>query len=596
MEEYFMSSEQIMIFALISCMLLFFIWGKWRYDVIAIATLLIACFLGLVPFENAFEGFSNPAVITVAAVLVVSKGLMNAGVVDFISRHLIKVGDNTMLQLTLLLLSVIISSAFMNNIGALALMMPVAIKMARKSNKPPSLFLMPLAFGSLLGGMLTLVGTPPNILISMYRSESVVGGPFRMFDFAYVGAGVALAGTLFILLIGWRLLPKRKAGKSAEDLFDIKDYITELSIPIDSKYDGKTIADLENIIQGDIKVVSVIRKDKNYAAPSLSFKVKAEDAIIIEAAAEEFQELLDSTDLMLANSEKLSQEDMKSDDIEIVEAVVMANSFIIGKSSKSMKMRSRYGINILGVAREGVRIKNSPDSIKFSTGDILLLQGNQDTLNDMITQWDCLPLAGRGLTLGKPRKLLSGLLIFALALILTALGKIPVQIAFVSVATIMVVGKYISLKEIYESIDWPIIVLLGAIIPVSQALETTGGAQLIASNILQLTNNAPVWISIMVVLIVSMTLSDLVNNAAAVLIMAPIALEISIGMNLSPDPLLMSVAVGASCSFLTPIGHQSNTLIMGPGGYKFGDYWKMGLPLELIIVAVATPLIMLFWL
>lgn len=591
-----MSTEQIMVFALISCMLLLFIWGKWRYDVIAMLTLLASCFLGLVPVENAFDGFSNPAVITVAAVLVVSKGLMNAGVVDFIARYLFKVGDNTMLQLTVLLLAVTISSAFMNNIGALALMMPVAIKMARKSNKSPSLFLMPLAFGSLLGGMLTLVGTPPNILISMYRAESVAGEPFRMFDFAYVGAGVALAGILFILLIGWRLIPKRKAGKSSEDLFEIKDYITELSIPIDSKYDGTTISDLENVIQGDIKVVSVTRKHKNYAAPSLYFKVQAEDSLIIEATAEKFQELLDATDLVLADSEKLSQEDIKSDEIELVEAVVMPNSFIIGRSSKSMKIRSRYGINILGVAREGVRIKTPPDSIRFSIGDILLLQGNPETLNDMISQWDCLPLAGRGLTLGKPRKLLSGLLIFALALILTSLGIIPVQIAFVSVATIMVLGKFISLKEIYESIDWPIIILLGAIIPVSQALETTGGAQLIALNILQLTSNAPVWISIMVILIVSMTLSDIINNAAAVLIMAPIALEIAIGMNLSPDPLLMSVAVGASCSFLTPIGHQSNTLIMGPGGYKFGDYWKMGLPLEIIIVAVATPLIMFFWL
>lgn len=591
-----MSSEQIMIFALIACMLLFFIWGKWRYDIIAISTLLIACFLGLVPVNEAFDGFSNPAVITVAAVLVVSKGLMNAGVVDFIARHLFKVGEHTLLQLTVLLLSVTISSAFMNNIGALALMMPVAIKMARKSNKSPSLFLMPLAFGSLLGGMLTLVGTPPNILISMYRAESAAGTPFGMFDFAYVGAGVALAGILFILLIGWRLIPKRKGGKSSEDLFEIKDYITELSVPVDSKYDGNSIADLENIIQGDLKVVSVIRNEKTYAAPSLTFKVQAEDSIIVEAAAGEFQELLDSTDLVLADSEKLSREDMKSDDIEIVEAVVMPNSFIMGRTSKSMKMRSRYGINVLGVAREGVRIKSSPDSIQFSAGDILLLQGNPDTLSDMISQWDCLPLAGRGLTLGKPRKLLSGVVIFTLALVLAALGKIPVQLAFVSVATIMVLGKFISLKEVYESIDWPIIILLGSIIPVSQALETTGGAQLIASNILKLTSSAPVWISIMVVLIVSMTLSDIINNAAAVLIMAPIALEISMGMNVSPDPFLMSVAVGASCSFLTPIGHQSNTLIMGPGGYQFGDYWKMGLPLEIIIVAVATPLLMIFWL
>jgi di/tricarboxylate transporter len=583
-----------MIFGLIILMLLFFIWGKWRYDIVSLVTLLVASLAGLVPMDEVFQGFGHPAVITVAAVLVVSKGLMNAGVVDFMARYLLRLGDNILVQMTFLVLAVTISSAFMNNIGALALMMPVAIKMARKNNKSPSIFLMPLAFGSLLGGMTTLVGTPPNIIISTFRAD-YTGEAFGMFDFSPVGGAVALAGVIFILLIGWRLIPKRTGGKSDEDLFEIKDYITELKIPEKSEYIGKTINELEESVKGELKVVSVVRNEKNMAAPSLKLSLEQEDSVIVEATAGEIQEILDATDLKLADTDKLSQEDIKTDEVEIMEAVVMTNSFIIGRTAKAMRIRSRYGINLLGVAREGVRLSKSPDSVRFVVGDILLLQGPPETLSEIITQWGCLPLAGRGISLGKPRRLLPGLMIFATALALTALGFIPVQVSFMAAAVVMVLGNFISLKEMYESIDWSIIVLLGSIIPVSRALETTGGAQLIAESVLGLADRLPVWAMVLAVLVISMTLSDIVNNAAAVLIMAPIALEIAGGLSASPDAFLMSVAIGASCSFLTPIGHQSNTLVMGPGGYKFGDYWKMGLPLEVIVAAVAVPMIMLIW-
>ncbi len=562
---------------------------------VALATLLVAFFLNLVPLEEAYLGFSHPAVITVAAVLVVSKGLMNAGVVDYIARRLLKVGDNIMLQMALLLIAVSLSSAFMNNIGALALMMPVAIKMARRNNKSPSIFLMPLAFGSLLGGMITLVGTPPNIIISTFRAD-YVGEAFGMFDFAPVGGAVALAGIIFILLLGWRLLPERKGGKSSEDLFEINDYITELIIPEDSGHIGKTIRELENVIEGELKIVSLIRENKNYPAPSLRREIEANDKIIVEAAAEEIQEFLDITELKLSEVEKLSREDISTDNVEIAEAVVMSNSFLIGRTAKSLRIRSRYGINLLGVAREGVRISRSPDSVKFIVGDILLLQGDANTLSDILSQWGCLPLAGRGLSLGKERRLLLGLSVFFVALIITALGIVPVQISFVAAAVLMVALNFISVKDVYNNIDWSIIILLGSIIPVSNALETTGSAQLIAEMVLRLGDKIPIWASILIVLVLSMTLSDIVNNAAAVLIMAPIAMQIAIGLGVSPDAFLMSVAVGASCSFLTPIGHQSNTLVMGPGGYKFGDYWRMGLPLELIVVAIAVPVIMLVWL
>jgi di/tricarboxylate transporter len=474
------------------------------------------------------------------------------------ARHLLKLGDNIMVQMTALVVAVTLSSAFMNNIGALALMMPVAIKMARKNNKSPSIFLMPLAFGSLLGGMTTLVGTPPNIIISTFRAD-YTGEAFGMFEFLPVGGVVAAAGIFFILLIGWRFIPKRAGGKSEKDLFEIKDYITELKVPEESKYAGKTVQELEATVEGELKIVAVIRKDKNYAAPSLKLSLEEGDSLIVEATAGEIQEILDVTDLKLADTDKLSREDIKTEDVEVMEAVVMTNSFIIGRTAKAMRIRNRYGINILGVAREGVRIRQSPDSVKFIVGDILLLQGPPDTLSEIITQWGCLPLAGRGISLGKPRRLIPGVLIFLVALVLTALGILPVQVSFVSAVVVMVLGNFISLKEMYESIDWSIIILLGSIIPVSRALETTGGAQLIAESVLGLADRVPVWTMVMAVLIISMTLSDIVNNSAAVLIMAPIAIEIAGGLSVSPDAFLMSVAIGASCSFLTPsVEHLGN--------------------------------------
>jgi di/tricarboxylate transporter len=591
-----MTADQSIVFAILLATLLMFVWGRWRYDIVALGALLLVFLFGLVPAGEVFLGFAHPAVITVAAVLVISRGLLNAGVVDGISRYLARAGTNPTVQVATLTGIVVLCSGFMNNVGALALLMPVAIWMSRQSGRSPSLLLMPLAFGSLIGGLITLIGTPPNIIIATFRARTGTA-PFGMFDFAPVGVGVALAGLIFITLAGWRLTPKRETAESAEELFEIDDYITELIVHDDAKMVGQTLYHLNAAMEEgkQITVAGLIRGDRHIPAPSWYEIIQPGDLLIVEADADELQFLIEELGFELAQDKVKDKEAMESDDIRIIEAIVTTGSPLAGQTAVGIRLRRTHNVNLLAVARQGQRLKSRLGHTPLAIGDILLLQGSQEALQAFLTNLGCLPLAERGFRLPKPRKILMAVAIFGAAMAAAAFNLMPVQIAFLAAAIIMVVIKLISVNEIYESIDWPIIILLGAMFPLGNALETTGGAQLIADKMMLLSAHFPPVATLAVLMVGTMLLSNVVNNAAAAVLMAPIALSLAAGMAVSPDPLLMGVAVGASCAFLTPVGHQSNALVMAPGGYRFGDYWRLGLPLSILVVAVAVPLIPVFW-
>lgn len=587
--------QQAIVFSVLALALALFVWGRWRYDIVALLALLVVIVAGIIPGDQAFAGFGHPAVITVATVLVLSHGLRNSGVVDSLSRLLFRVGERPTAQVGALSSVVAGFSAFMNNVGALALLMPVAIRMARKNGRSPSLLLMPLAFGSLLGGLMTLIGTPPNIIIATFRAETGAV-PFRMFDFMPVGLGVAVAGILFISLVGWRLVPQRKGAASREELFEIGDYVTEVIIPEDSGLVGKSLRELATLTDIEVVVVGLVRGERRQPTPSNFEKLRAGDLLIVEADSEDLRELVEAVGLKLSGSRKLGEEALVSNDqVSLIEAVVTTDSQIVGQTARSLNLRWRYGVNLLGVARLGSRLRGRLRDIRFQAGDVLLLQGPTEILPETLAALGCLPLAGRGLRLGQPRRVLLGIGIFTTAMLLAAFGLLPVQVALVGAVVTMLLTNILSLREAYESIDWSIIILLGAMIPVGQALEVSGGADLIAHGVLAASGQTPPVVMLTVVLVATMFLSDLVNNAAAAVLMAPIAISVAGGMGASVDPFLMCVAIGASCAFLTPIGHQSNTLVMGPGGYQFGDYWRMGLLLEVVITIVSIPLIMLFW-
>ncbi|WP_372999149.1 SLC13 family permease [Marinobacter sp.] len=605
-----MSASQAIVFSILGMALVLFVWNRIRFDLVALLALLAVAIAGIVPADQLFDGFGHPAVVTVAAVLVISQGLVNGGVVDRLARLLGRVGHRPTLQVLMLTAVVAVCSGFINNVGALALLMPVAVWMSREAARSPSLLLMPLAFGSLLGGTITLIGTPPNIIIASYREA----GSFGMFDFAPVGLAITLVGIAFISLLGWRLTPRRGKPDDGGKLFSVGDYVTELRVPDDSSHVGATLhglltsADAEQ----DVVVLALIRNDKRSLAPSTFSVLRGGDLLLVEADTDALQEFLDSTGLELANVDAAPKDEPESDndveeadarsekslsegDVRLIEAVITPDSGLIGKTANRLNLREQNGLNIVAVARQGQRLKRRLGDIRFQTGDILLVQGQEDGLGATLQSLGCLPLAERGLRFGRERNgLLAGGL-FVAAITLIVLGWLSPPVALVSCAVAMVLGGVLSNQEAYRAIDWPIIVLLAAMIPVGQALETTGGAELMASWMLMLGSGGDSWMVITMVLMGTMLLSNVVNNAAAAILVAPIALSLSGQLDIASDAMLMAVAVGASCAFLTPVGHQSNALVMEPGGYRFGDYWRLGLPLSVLVTLVAVPVILMVW-
>ncbi|MDX1714394.1 MAG: SLC13 family permease, partial [Halomonas venusta] len=565
------------------------------------------------PSDEAFKGFGHPAVITVAAVLVISRGFERSGVVDIIANQVLKVGERLLLQLLVLVGTVVVLSGVMNNVGALALLLPVAMRLAREHNTSPSLLLMPLAFGSLLGGLTTLIGTPPNIIIATYRGN-ITGENFGMFSFTPVGVAVALAGLMFIVLVGWRLTPKRSGQASTEEMFDTANYLVELKVSEESKANGLTLQQLHDELEEAIPVLAVVREDNRRAGYSFHGVLREGDILLLEAGPDELKLLEDKVGLSaIAEPEKDAQDSDETDSenedtqpsderqpvdtegLQLIEAVVRNDSMMVNRSVRQLRLNQQFGLHLVAVARDGGRLKQRLRDIRFQTGDVLLLQGSENEIADSLATLGCLPLANRELHLGQPRKLALSIGIFALAIMAMLFDLLPAAVAMSSAALISLLIGVLPLREGYQAIDGPVIVLLAAMLPVGEALETSGGAEIIAEALLRFGVEWPIIVSLAGLFILSMLLSNVVNNAAAALLMAPIAASLASGFDVSLDPFLMVVAVSASCAFLTPIGHQSNTLVLGPGGYQFGDYWKLGLPLSLVVMVVAIPAILWVW-
>jgi len=589
-----MTTDQMLAFAILGATLVLFVWARWRYDVVAIFALLAVVVTGLVAPGEALVGFSHPAVVTVAAVLIVSRGLQNAGLVDVVVKAIAPLRGRENMQIAAQCVVIAVLSSFMNNVGALALMLPVALRNAYRDGYPPAKSLMPLAFASLLGGLTTLIGTPPNIIIATFRAREL-GQPFGMFDFSPVGVAVAVAGLAFLVLVGWRLLPIEGRKGEAEKAFEIEDYITEARVGEESKAADLTISEFEDLTEAEVSVVGLIRNEDRRLVPTGFARIRAGDILVLRGDADALEAAIAAGKLELVGEQGKASELLKSEEVDLVEAVVSPGSTLIGRTPSSMRLRLMHGVNLLALARQGHRVRDRLSQIRFRSGDVLLLQGPSERMPDILATLQCLPLAERTLGIGRQRRLVFAGGLFALAVALIVAGILPVHIAFIAAAAGFVVADVVKPTEIYTAIDWPVIVLLAALFPVGSALDTSGGAALVADGILRLTEGLSVVWVLLVVLVGTMFLSDLINNNATAVLMAPIAVTVATRLNVSADPFLMAVAIGASCAFLTPIGHQSNTLVMEPGGYKFGDYWRVGLPLEVVIAAVTMPMILMIW-
>lgn len=592
-----MTWQQGAAFGLIGLMMAAFVWGRFRYDLVAMVALLAGVLIGIVPADKAFSGFSDDIIAIVASALVVSTAVARSGIVERLLKPLAPWLTNTSIQVVVLSGTVAALSGFVKNIGALAMLMPVAFALARKNETSPSVFLMPMAFGSLLGGIVTLVGTSPNILVSRVRQE-ITGEPFSMFDFTPVGVILAIAGIAF-LAVGWRLLPKnRKGAATIEAAFNLEGYTTEAVVQPKTDTVGKTVGQLEKLSGQDVEVLMLVRKGGRRYAPTEKTELRAGDVLLLEGEPDALERIVADAKLVLAtaSSRKSKKEtDTPADDMGVMEAVVTADSQLVGSNAQQSKLYHKHGLTLIALSRAGARVTSQLRSVRLRAGDVVVLRGNLNDMPDALGELGLLPLAERSVPLGSTRRSIMPVVVLAAAMLLVAFGYLPIAIAFFGTAVVLLLIRSITLKEAYAAVEWPILILIGSLIPVSDALRSTGGTEVIASLLSQAGDYLNGYAALLLIMAAAMAVTPFLNNAATVLVMGPIAAAFATKLGYRPDPFLMAVAIGAACDFLTPIGHQSNTLVMGPGGYRFGDYWRLGLPLSILVLALGVPLIALFW-
>ena len=588
-----MTTDQLLLFGLLLFVFVFLIWGRWRYDLVAFVALLAALLMGLVPADKAFSGFGHPATVIIALVLVVSRGLSNSGVIELLARFFVDAGRKLASHISIMAGLAASLSAVMNNVAALALLMPLDLQAAKKSGRSPSLTLMPLSFASILGGMITLIGTPPNIVVAEFRGAAL-GESYRMFDFAPVGIACAAVGVAYVALIGWRLLPRdRQAQDSRAELFDLAHYIVEVKVAEDSDIVGKRVRDLEQLAdEVDVDIIGLTRRGRRMPGLARTVEIRAGDILVLEASPDTMEEALGKLQLEYVGT---GDGVLDNGDLLLQEAVVPDSSRLVGRSAMSVRLLYRYRVSLVGVSRQGKRFRENVRKLTLQAGDVLLMLGPEDRLVDATGRLGLLPLADRGHRVIQRGKVWLAVGLFVAAIAAASFGLVYLPIALGCVAAAYVILNIVPVREVYHSIEWPVIVLLGSMIPIGSALQDTGGTALIAQGIVDVSAAFSPAIVLLLLVVVTMTLSDVMNNTATAVIAAPIAVEIASRLNVNPDPFLMGVAVAASCAFLTPIGHKNNTLIMGPGGYQFGDYWRMGLPLEILIIAVSVPTILVVW-
>jgi di/tricarboxylate transporter len=588
-----MTQDQLLAFAVIAGMMVMFVWGRIRYDLVAGLALLVSLLVGVVPFDQAFSGFSNDILVIVGAALLVSAAVTRSRLIEDVVQKLGPRISSVRAQIILLVTAVAVLSAFVKNIGALAMMLPVAFQMAKRSNVSPSVFLMPMSFASLLGGLMTLIGTSPNIIVSELRQE-LAGHPFGMFDFTPVGLGLTLLGVVF-LAFGYKLLPQDRKGESSlAEGIDIQDYVTEGRVGPRSSFAGETLRALRKRLNKGVSVNAIVRDGEQKLA-SQDTVLREDDRVILEGEPAELDAAVKSAGLELEGDDRETKVAKPDEEIGTLESVIAPGSLLVGKTAGQLALHERFNVNMIAVSRSGDRLTERLRDIRLYAGDVIVLQGPLAEMGDVLRKLDCLPLAPREIHLGNVRRGLVPIAVLAVAMALAGTGKLPVGIAFFGAGLAIILFGSLTVREAYTSVEWPLLVMIGALIPVSEAIRSTGGADVIASGLANAAHSLPPWGTVALIMAAAMALTPFLNNAATVLVMAPIAASFAQRLDFAPDAFLMAVAVGAGCDFLTPIGHQCNLLVYGPGGYKFGDYARLGAPLSVLVLVVGTPLILLVW-
>jgi di/tricarboxylate transporter len=584
---------QDLAFAILAIAVALFASGRFRYDLVALGALLAAVLTGLVKPDRAFSGFTSDVVVIIASALVVSTAIARSGVAELALRPLLGRLKSARSQVPILAGATALLSMATKNVGALAILMPTALQLARKTGSSPSSLLMPMSFLSLLGGLVTLVGTSTNIIVSQIRQETL-GKPFAMFDFSPVGLALTAMG-LALVSVAWPLLPRHRQGQTsmAEAVADAP-YATEATVTGEAAKAFPTVSDLK-LGEDGVKLTAIAAGGERHEAPLPDASLKPGDVLILEGEQEALDRVLARAPLKAAREGREVAPGEAVEELRSVEAVVQRNSVLIGQSAQRLALKQQYGVNLLAVGRGGERITQRLRDVTLRPGDILVLQAGERALPNIMKTLGTLPLAERDVRLGGVRRRFSPVVILAAAMVLVAFNVLPIAVAFFAAAVLMVAAGALSMRDAYESLDGQVLVLIGALTPVSEAVRRTGGADLIASGLADVLHGVSPLLALGALMATSMACSPFLHNAPTVLVLGPIGVLTAQRLHLNPDPFLMAVATGAGCDFLTPIGHQCNTLVAGPGGYRFSDYWRLGAPLSVMVLLAGPPLIAWVW-
>jgi di/tricarboxylate transporter len=588
------TQQQALAFGLVIVTIGLFIWGRFRYDLVSLGALAASVALGVTPARKAFDGFSSDVVVIIACALVVSAGFAKSGVIEAFLRPVTPRLKSIQAQAPVFVAATAVLSMATKNVGALAILMPIALQTARRTGTSPSSLLMPMSFASLLGGLVTLVGTSPNIIVSQVRQD-VLGKPFGMYDFAPVGLSLTAVGIVF-LSVAYRLVPRhRTAAATLEGALASKPYVTEATVPGDWNAEKRRVADLHGLTAGDVKVVALIRAGQRRTQPHPNLHIRPGDRLLLEGEQEALDQLIARTRLRLARGDKPVSTAEPFEEIRVVEVVIEPDSPLVGRSARRLNLHGDHGVNLLAVSRAGYRLSQTLRTVRFRAGDIVMLQGGERALPGALRDLGLLPLAQREVRLGDLRRATAPVVILAAVMLGVAFHLVPVAIAFFAAAVAMVAFGGLRMREAYAALDGPVLVLIGALIPVGEAIHATGGADLVAAALAHIMAGASPLLALAAMMLLAMLSAPFMHNAPTVLVFGPIAAGLAQRLHLNPDAFLMAVATGAASDFLTPIGHQSNTLVMAPGGYRFWDYPRLGAPLSLAVLAAGTGLISFFW-
>jgi di/tricarboxylate transporter len=591
-----MTPEIALTLGIIVVAVVLFATEKLRVDVIALIILLTVAFTGLVTTEQAIEGFANPAVVTVWAVYIVSGGLFRTGVADMIGAQIIRLAGSSEPRLVaVIMLTCGTMSAFMNNIGATAVLLPAVAGIARQANIPLSRLLIPLSFSSLLGGNMTLIGTPPNILATAILAER--GQPsFAFFDFAPIGIVVFATGILFMVLFGRFLLPNRQSLEDVEASYHLRDYITEVRVALDSPLVGQTLDEARLGADYDLTVLTVLRAQDVQTTPGPRTRIRPEDVLVVQGNLENLMEAQSDLGLLIEAEQKLGlAEEEGEDNAHLLEATLAPGSPIAGQSLRRMQFRDRYGFTALAIRRHGEIITRRLRDVHLHFGDTLLLKGPRHRVSALQQGEEFLVLEPVRFQARRRHKAWMAIAILGLVLLLATIGGVHIALAMLTGALLMVLSGALTMEEAYQSIEWRSIFLIAGMLPLGTAMEQTGSAQYLANLMLGSLGPFGPMAVLAGVYIMASLITQPMSNAAATVLIVPIAIDIALSLGADPRAFALATVISASTSFITPVGHQANILVFGPGGYRFLDYTRVGLPLNIVIFGVTMIVLPILW-